>query len=162
MKYLCLVYVEEKTLNALPRDRRVALSDESMAYCDELHVGGQLVGASRRHPVEAATTVQVRAGKVSTTSGPVAETKGQLGGYLLIDVRDLNDAVRIASKFSRRSVQRYRGAADQRGRLCVMVRSIEVTDRRALMEARHEIHLVGASRRKRHSSRWATRQRRAC
>jgi hypothetical protein len=55
--------------------------------------------ASPLHPVETATTVRVRAGKVSTTDGPFAETKEQLGGYLLIDVRDLNDAVRIASKF---------------------------------------------------------------
>ncbi len=99
MKYLCLVYVEEKTLDGLSRDQRVALSDESMAYCDELHKHGQLLSASPLHPVETATTVRVRAGKVSTTDGPFAETKEQLGGYLLIDVRDLNDAVRIASKF---------------------------------------------------------------
>ena len=99
MKYLCLVYVEEKTLNAMTRDERVALSDESMAYCDGMQKIGQLLGASPLHPVETATTVRVRDGKVSTTDGPFAETKEQLGGYLLIDVRDLNDAVRIASKF---------------------------------------------------------------
>ena len=99
MKYLCLVYVEEKTWNAMTRDERVALSDESMAYCDGLQKNGQLLGASPLHPVETATTVRVRDGKVSTTDGPFAETKEQLGGYLLIDVRDLNDAVRIASKF---------------------------------------------------------------
>ena len=99
MKYLCLVYVEEKTLNAMTRDERVALSDESMAYCDGLQKIGPLLGASPLHPVETATTVRVRDGKVSTTDGPFAETKEQLGGYLLIDVRDLNDAVRIASKF---------------------------------------------------------------
>ena len=99
MKYLCLVYVEEKTLNAMTRDERVALSDESMAYWDGLQKIGQLLGASPLHPVETATTVRVRDGKVSTTDGPFAETKEQLGGYLLIDVRDLNDAVRIASKF---------------------------------------------------------------
>ena len=99
MKYLCLVYVEEKTLDGLSRDQRLALADESMAYCDELRTHGQLLGASPLHPVDTATTVRVRAGKVSTTDGPFAETKEQLGGYLLIDVRDLNDAVRIASKF---------------------------------------------------------------
>jgi hypothetical protein len=99
MKYLCLVYVEEKTLNALSRDERVALSDQSMSYCDELQKNGQLLGASPLHPVETATTVRLRGGKVSMTDGPFAETKEQLGGYLLIDVRDLNDAVRIASKF---------------------------------------------------------------
>ncbi len=99
MKYLCLVYVEEKTLHAMPQNERIALSNESMAYCDALQKQGQLLAASPLHPVETATTVRVREGKTSTTDGPFAETKEQLGGYLLIDVRDLNDAVRIASKF---------------------------------------------------------------
>ncbi|HEY6260030.1 MAG TPA: YciI family protein [Nitrospiraceae bacterium] len=98
MKYLCLVYLEEKTLNALSRNERVALSDESMAYCDELQKSGQFIAASPLHPVETATTVRVRNGKASTTDGPFAETKEQLGGYFLIDVRDLNDAIRVASK----------------------------------------------------------------
>jgi len=99
MKYLCLVYLEEKALHAFPQSERISLHNESMVYCDELQKNGQLLGASPLHPVETATTVRVRAGKVSTTDGPFAETKEQLGGYLLIDVRDLNDAVRIASKF---------------------------------------------------------------
>jgi hypothetical protein len=99
MKYLCLVYVEEKVLNAMPQNERLTISDESMAYCAELQKNGKLIGASPLHPVETATTVRVRGGKVSMTDGPFAETKEQLGGYLLIDVRDLNDAVRIASKF---------------------------------------------------------------
>jgi hypothetical protein len=99
MKYLCLVYVEEKTLGAMPQNERTTLSNESMAYCGELQKNGQLIAASPLHPVETATTVRVRGGKVSTTDGPFAETKEQLGGYLLIDVRDLNDAVRVASKF---------------------------------------------------------------
>ena len=98
MKYLCLVYLEEKTLNALSRNERVALSDESMAYCDELQKNSQFIAASPLHPVETATTVRVRNGKASTTDGPFAETKEQLGGYFLIDVRDLNDAIRVASK----------------------------------------------------------------
>jgi hypothetical protein len=99
MKYLCLVYVEEKVLNAMPQHERIAVSDESMAYCDALQKQGQLLAASPLHPVDTATTVRVRDGKTTTTDGPFAETKEQLGGYLLIDVRDLNDAVRIASKF---------------------------------------------------------------
>lgn len=99
MKYLCLVYVEEKTLNALPRAERQSLSDESMAYCDTLQKGGQLLAASPLHPVETATTVRIRNGKASTTDGPFAETKEQLGGFLMIDVRDLNDAIRVASNF---------------------------------------------------------------
>jgi len=99
MKYLCLVYMEETTLHAMSQSERVSLSNESMAYCDELQKNGQFIAASPLHPVETATTVRVRGGTVSTTDGPFAETKEQLGGYLLIDVRDLNDAVRIASKF---------------------------------------------------------------
>jgi hypothetical protein len=99
MKYLCLVYAEEKTLNALPKDERRALSSEAMAYCADLQKVGQLVAASPLHPVETATTVRVRNGKTSTTDGPFAETKEQLGGFLLLDVKDLNDAIRIAAKF---------------------------------------------------------------
>ncbi len=99
MKYLCLVYVEEKILHALPSAERQTLSDESMAYCDRLQKLGQLVTASPLHPVETATTVRVRDGKTSTIDGPFAETKEQLGGFLLLDVPDLNDAIRIASQF---------------------------------------------------------------
>ncbi|GAB1722808.1 MAG: YciI family protein [Nitrospira sp. CR1.1] len=99
MKYLCLVYVEEKILHALPSAERQTLSDESMAYCDRLQKLGQLVTASPLHPVETATTVRVRDGKTMTSDGPFAETKEQLGGFLLLDVPDLNDAIRIAAQF---------------------------------------------------------------
>lgn len=99
MKYLCLVYHEEKTLNAFPAHERRAISDEAMAYCDKLQKAGQLLAASPLHPVETATTVRVRDGKTTTTDGPFAETKEQLGGFLMIDVPDLNDAIRIAAQF---------------------------------------------------------------
>lgn len=99
MKYLCLVYVEEKILHALPSHERVVLSEEAMAYCDRLQKIGQLLAASPLHPVETATTVRVREGKASTTDGPFAETKEQLGGFLMLDVPDLNDAIRIATHF---------------------------------------------------------------
>jgi hypothetical protein len=99
MKYLCLVYLEEKVLNAFPNHERLAISNEAMAYCDKLQKAGQLLAASPLHPVETATTVRVREGRTSTTDGPFAETKEQLGGFLMIDVPDLNDAIRIASHF---------------------------------------------------------------
>jgi hypothetical protein len=99
MKYLCLVYVEEKILHAMPQSEQVVLSNESMANCDGLQKQGQLLAASPLHPVEMATTVRVREGKTATTDGPFAETKEQLGGFLMIDVRDLNDAIRIAAHF---------------------------------------------------------------
>ena len=99
MKYLCLVYIEEKILNALPKAERQSLSDESMAFCDDLQKNGQLIAASPLHPIETATTVRVRNGNTATTDGPFAETKEQLGGFLAIDVRDLNDAIRLAATF---------------------------------------------------------------
>lgn len=99
MKYLCLVYVEEKILNAMPQNERVAISNDAMAYCEALQKQAQLIAASPLHPVETATTVRVRDGKTTTTDGPFAETKEQLGGFLMIDVRDLNDAIRVAANF---------------------------------------------------------------
>lgn len=99
MKYLCLVYLEEKILDAFPNHERQAISDEAMSYCDKLQKTGQLLAASPLHPVDTATTVRVREGKTSTIDGPFAETKEQLGGFLMIDVPDLNDAIRIAAQF---------------------------------------------------------------
>ncbi len=99
MKYLCLVYVEETVLNAMPQNERVAISNDAMAYCEALQKQSQLIAASPLHPVETATTVRVRDGKTTTTDGPFAETKEQLGGFLMIDVRDLNDAIRVAANF---------------------------------------------------------------
>lgn len=99
MKYMCLVYAEETILNAMPKEERQSLSDESMAYCNNLIKMGQCLAASPLHPVETAATVRVRNGKASTTDGPFAETKEQLGGFFLLNVRDLNDAIRMASMF---------------------------------------------------------------
>jgi len=99
MKYLCLVYLEEELFNTFPNHERQAISNEAMSYCDKLRKAGQLLAASPLHPVETATTVRVREGKTSTTDGPFAETKEQLGGFLMIDVPDLNDAIRIAAQF---------------------------------------------------------------
>ncbi len=99
MKYLCLVYLEETVFNAFHSHERHAISDEATAYCDKLQKAGQLLAASPLHPVETATTVRVRDGKTSTTDGPFAETKEQLGGFLMIDVPDLNDAIRVAAHF---------------------------------------------------------------
>ncbi|MGZ9204569.1 MAG: YciI family protein [Nitrospira sp.] len=99
MKYLCLVYLEEKLFNTFPNHERQALSNEAMSYCDKLQKAGQLLAASPLHPVETATTVRVREGKTSTNDGPFAETKEQLGGFLMIDVPDLNDAIRVAAQF---------------------------------------------------------------
>ena len=91
MKYLCLVYLESEKLHAVP-DR------ECKAYSDGLRGSEVLVAAEALQPVETAATVRVRNGKVSVTDGPFAETKEQLAGFYLIEARDLNDAIQIASK----------------------------------------------------------------
>jgi hypothetical protein len=91
MKYVCLVYLEEQKLHAVP-DR------ECMACGDGFRKSGLLVAAEALQAVETATTVRVRNGKVSITDGPFAETKEQLAGFYLIEARDLNDAIQAAAK----------------------------------------------------------------
>ncbi|MGH2534642.1 MAG: YciI family protein [Thermomicrobiales bacterium] len=98
MKYLCLVYHDEKELDALPAREYDAIMEEVLAYREELRQSGHYIDASPLQPVAAATTIRVRNGKVSITDGPFAETKEQLGGFYLIDASDLNDAIRVASK----------------------------------------------------------------
>ena len=98
MKYLCLVYHEEATIEALPESEYDAIVDEVLAYCEALRRGGHYLASSPLQPVRAATTVRVRGGRVSITDGPFAETREQLGGFYLIEARDLNEAVRLAAK----------------------------------------------------------------
>jgi hypothetical protein len=91
MKYLCLVYLEQGKLHAVP-DR------ECMACGDGLRQSGVLVAAEALQPVDTATTVRIRNGKLSVTDGPFTETKEQLAGFYLIDARDLNEAIQVAAK----------------------------------------------------------------
>jgi hypothetical protein len=91
MKYLCLVYLEEEKLRAVP-DR------ECQACGDGLRSSGMLVAAEALQPVATATTLRIRDGKASVTDGPFAETKEQLAGFYLIEARDLNEAIQAASK----------------------------------------------------------------
>ena len=91
MKYLCLVYLEGQKLHAVP--------DRECQNCgDGFRERGLLLAAEALQPVDTATTVRVRNGKVTVTDGPFAETKEQLAGFYLVDARDLNDAIQIASK----------------------------------------------------------------
>jgi hypothetical protein len=91
MKYLCLVYLEEKDLHAVP-------DSDCKAFGDALRNGGHAIAAEALQPVHAATTVRVRSGSLSVTDGPFAETKEQLAGFYLIDARDLNEAIALAAK----------------------------------------------------------------
>jgi hypothetical protein len=98
MKYLCLIYDEEEKLNGMPKSEWDALMGEFFAYTDGIKKSGHYLGGEALQPVQTATTVRVRNGKLSTTDGPFAETKEQLGGFYLIEARDLNEAIQVASR----------------------------------------------------------------
>src|SRR4249920_1635813 len=90
MKYLCLVYLEHDKLHAVP--------DRECQNCGNgFRKSGLLVAAEALEPVETATTVRVRNGKMSITDGPFAETKEQLAGFYLIEATDLNEAIQVAA-----------------------------------------------------------------
>jgi len=98
MKYLCMVFYDEKNLNALSAAELQTLDDESLAYDETLRKRGHLIAAQALESVQAATTVRVRNGKVSVTDGPFAETNEQIGGFILIEAHDLNEAIQLAAK----------------------------------------------------------------
>jgi hypothetical protein len=98
MQYLCLVYADEARLAVMPQSELDALIDEVLANNEELQASGQLILAQALEQVAAATTVRVRDGKLSATAGPFAETTEQLGGFVFIEARDLNEAIRIAGR----------------------------------------------------------------
>ena len=98
MKYLCLIYLEEEKLDAMPKSEFDALAREHLALDEELQKSGHFIVAEALQSVQTATTVRVRNGRLSTTDGPFAETKEQLGGFFLINARDLNEAHQVASR----------------------------------------------------------------
>jgi hypothetical protein len=98
MKYLCLIYDDEKKMEQMSKAEGDAFFGEYMAFTEGIGKSGHLLGGEALQPVSTATTVRIRKGKVSTTDGPFAETKEQLGGYYLIEAKDLNDAIQVAAK----------------------------------------------------------------
>ena len=90
MKYLCLVYGEEDAIRAMDHS-------ECVAFDDEMRRRGKCIASEALQPVATATTVRVRNGRVAATDGPFAETKEALAGFYLIEARDLNEAIQIAS-----------------------------------------------------------------
>jgi hypothetical protein len=95
VKYMLLIYGDE---NSWTEDERTECMLESMAICDELTAEGKFIASSPLHSVTTATSVQVRNGKRQITDGPFAETTEQLGGYYIIDVDNLDEAIAIASR----------------------------------------------------------------
>jgi hypothetical protein len=98
MKYLCLVYFDERKLDALSKSEYDTLVAEVLAYREVLRKSGHYVVSDGLQSTQTATTIRIRNGKVLTTDGPFAETAEQLGGFMLIEARDLDDAIRVASR----------------------------------------------------------------
>lgn len=95
MQYMLLVYLDE---NALSEAERNACYDESVQLTQDLHATGHFVAASPLHPTSTATSVQVREGRRFITDGPFAETREQLGGYFIVEAKDLDEALAIAAR----------------------------------------------------------------
>jgi hypothetical protein len=91
MKYLCLVYLDERRLDELP-------DEDCVAYDVGIRASGHCLSSEALQSVQTATTVRVRNGRIAITDGPFAETKEQLAGFYMIEARDLNEAIQIAAK----------------------------------------------------------------
>ncbi len=99
MKYLCLAYEDETRLNDLTKGEWDQLRRETLDYVDKLRQDGYLIAAEPLQSTRTAATVRIRNGQLSITDGPFAETKESLGGFFLITAQDLNEAIRIASRW---------------------------------------------------------------
>ena len=99
MKYLCLAYEQESKLASMSREQWQSLREETLAYVEQMQRSGQLITTRPLQTVRNATTVRVRNGQLSATDGPFAETKEQLGGFFMIEARDLNEAIQIAGRW---------------------------------------------------------------
>jgi len=93
-----LVYLPEQQLGSMSKSESDALTSASLAYDDELRNSGHFIVAQALQSVHSAISIRIRNNKLSTTDGPFAETREQLGGFILIDARDLNEAIQVASK----------------------------------------------------------------
>ena len=98
MKFMFVIYHDEKTLDALPEGEMRTLVDSALDYDEEIRQSGHYIVSNALQRARTARTVRVRGGKVSTTDGPFAETKEQLGGFFLIEAKDLDEATSIAAR----------------------------------------------------------------
>ena len=99
MKFMFMIYHDEDVLDALPEREMQALVDSALEYDEELRRSGHYIVSDALERARTARTIRVRGGKVSTTDGPFAETKEQLGGFFLIEAKDMDEACEIASRF---------------------------------------------------------------
>ncbi len=97
MRYLCQVWFEPSVLERMTNEEKQTLDRDSAAYDRHLEASGHMIHAEALQQPGAAVTVKVRNSEMSVTDGPYAETKEQLGGFILIEAKDLNDAIRVAA-----------------------------------------------------------------
>ena len=98
MRYLCLIYNDEKAHANMSEQEMGAMMEAYGKYTEDLERAGAMLGGEALQPTETATTVQVRDGRTLTTDGPFAETKEQLGGFYMIEAKDLDEAIAWAAK----------------------------------------------------------------
>ena len=98
MKYLCLIYDDEKVWAKMSKETTDTMMKEYRAFTNDTKASGHYIAGEALQPVSTATTIRVRTGKLGTTDGPFAETKEQLGGFYMIEAKDLNEAIQIAAR----------------------------------------------------------------
>jgi hypothetical protein len=98
MRYLCLVYIDEKVLDTMIQSQYDALADDALASDEALRRTGRYVTSNALRSVHTATSLRIRDGKLTVTDGPFAETKEHLGGFILIEAADLAEAIALAAR----------------------------------------------------------------
>ncbi len=123
MKFMFTIYHDEKVLDAMPEKEMQALVDSAIEYAEEIRRSGHYIASDALQRVRTARTVRVRDGRVSSSAGPFAETKEQLGGFFLIEATDMDEACAVAARFPParvavieiRPVQELTHSRDRRG-----------------------------------------------
>ena len=126
MRFVFTIYHDRTVMDALPDQERQALIDAAIEYAEDLRRSGHYLASDALQRPDAGRAVRMADGKVSTAAGPFAETREQLGGFFLIEARDLDEACAIAARFPPlrlgvvevRPVQELRHSRDQRGLPC--------------------------------------------
>ena len=99
MRFMFMIYHDEREMEALPKEEMQTLIDSALEYDEKIKQSGHYIVSDALQSSRTSRTIRVRGGKVSTTDGPFAETKEQLGGFFLIEARDLDEACEVASRF---------------------------------------------------------------
>ena len=123
MKFMFMIHHDEHVLDAMPETEMQALVDSAIEYAEEIRRSGHYIVSEALQRAPTARTIRVRAGTVSTTAGPFAETKEQLGGFFVIEAKDMDEACAVAARFPParvgvieiRPVQELKHSRDQRG-----------------------------------------------